>query len=84
MKKLERREAAWRLEELAYEIYDALAEMEAILEEVVPEELEVAQRYWMAHIDGALLSQGGWLGGSFISLKDTLVRLEEEEEELDQ
>ena len=79
-----RREAAWELEELGYEIYEKLEEMKAILEEVAPEELEVAQRCWMAHIDAALLNQGGWLGGSFISLKDTLVRLEEEEEELDQ
>ena len=35
----------------------------------------------MAHIDGALLNRKGWLGGSFISLGDTLARLEEEEDE---
>jgi len=50
-----------------------------ILKEVAPEELERAKLYWMAHIDGALLSHQGWLGGSFISLEDTLEALEEEE-----
>jgi len=55
--------------------------MEDILGEAAPEELERAEVYWMAHIDGALLNRKGWLGGSFISLGDTLARLEEEEDE---
>ena len=67
-----RTEAAMELREIAYEIYDKLREMEDILEEVAPEELERAEVYWMAHIDGALLSIKGWAGGSFISLQDTL------------
>lgn len=75
-----RREAVWRLEELAEEIYEKLGEMKDILRKVAPEELERAKVYWMAHIDGALLNQGGWLGGSFVSLQDTLEALEEEEE----
>ncbi len=78
-KEMTRIEAARRLRELAEEIYDTLAEMEDILEEVAPEELERAEVYWMAHIDGALLSRKGWLGGSVISLEDTLEALEEEE-----
>ena len=72
-------EAAERLWEIAEEIYDKLDEVENILKEVAPEELERAKLYWMAHIDGALLSRQGWLGGSFISLEDTLEALEEEE-----
>ena len=72
-------EAARRLRELAEEIYDTLAEMEDILEEVAPEELERAEVYWMAHIDGALLNRKGWMGGSVISLEDTLEALEEED-----
>jgi len=75
-----RTEAARRLEEIAYEIYDQLEEMEDILREVAPEELERARAYWMAHIDGALLNRQGWLGRSLISLEDTLINLEEEEE----
>ncbi len=78
-----RTEAARRLREIAYEIYDQLGEMEDILREVAPEEFERARSYWMAHIVGALLNQKGWLGGSFISLEDTPTALEEEEEEED-
>ena len=79
-----RTEAIWRLEELADEIYDKLDEMEDILEEVAPEELERARVYWMAHIDGALFNRKGWLGRSLISLEDTLAALEEvEDEEVD-
>ena len=77
-------EAAERVWEIADEIYDKLDEVENILKEVAPEELERAKLYWMAHIDGALLSRLGWLGGSFLSLEDTLVALEDgefEEEE---
>jgi len=74
-----RTEAAERLREIADEIYDNLDEMKDILREVAPEELERARLYWMAHIDGALLNIKGWVGGSFISLEDTLEALEEEE-----
>ena len=76
-----RAEAARRLKEIAYEIYDKLDEMEAILEEVAPEEFERARVFWMDHIDGALLNLKGWMGKSLISLKDTLTSLEEEEVE---
>jgi len=76
-----RTEAAERLREIADEIYDKLDDMEYILGEVAPEELERAEVYWMAHIDGALLGIKGWMGGSFISLEDTLAALEEEEAE---
>lgn len=73
-----RKEAARKLKELAHEIYDTLEEMKAILEEVAPEELELARVYWMAHIDGALFNRKGWRGRSLISLKDTLISLEKE------
>ena len=74
-----RKEAAEELRALAYEIYDTLKEMEDILREVAPEELERAEAYWMTHIDGALLNRKGWMRRSLISLKDTLTALEEEE-----
>ena len=77
-----RTEAAWRLKEIAYEIYDKLDEMKDILREAAPEELERAEIYWMADINGALLNRKGWLGGSYVKLKDTLAALEEEEEEI--
>ncbi len=81
MTRMTRTEAVWRLEEIAYEIYDKLDEMKDILREVAPEELERAEIYWMADINGALLNREGWLGGSFVKLKDTLEALEEEEVE---
>jgi len=77
MKEMPRTEVARRLRVIAHEIYNKLDEMEYILGEVAPEELERAEAYWMAHIDGALLNQKGWAGGSFISLEDTLEALEE-------
>lgn len=76
-----RAEAAQKLREIAYEIYGKLEEMEDILREVDPDELEWAKAYWMAHIDGALLNIQGWIGGSFVSLVDTLASLEEEDDE---
>lgn len=78
-KEMTRIEAAERLEVIAYEIYDRLGEMEDILWEVAPEELERARVYWMAHIDGALLNTKGRRGRSFINLGDTLTALEEAE-----
>ena len=81
MRKTEIREAIERLGELKEIIYEALDEMRDILREVAPEELERAEVYWMAHIDGALENRGNWVGGSLISLEDTLTILLEEEEE---
>ena len=43
MTRAERAEAAKRLRDLAHEIYDTLEEMEAVLAEVAPEELELAR-----------------------------------------
>ena len=76
-----RAEAVRRLREIAHEIYDKLDEMKDILRAVAPEELERAEIYWMEDINGALLNRKGWLGGSFVKLKDTLAALEEEEVE---
>jgi len=73
-----KKEAVGRLEELAEEIYNILDEMKEIIREVSPEEFERARGYWMAHIDGALQNRAGWLGGSFISLQDTIEAIEEE------
>jgi len=78
MRKTEIREAIERLEELKETIYEALYEMGDILREVAPDEYETAERYWLAHIDGALENRGGWLGGrSVVSYIDTIEALEE-------
>ena len=77
MTRAERAEAAKRLRELAHEIYDTLDEMEAILEEVAPEELDLARVYWMAHIDRSLFNVKNWREVRFITLQDTITILEE-------
>ena len=51
-----RKEAARRLKKIVDEIYDKLVEMEDILKEVDPEELERAEAYWFPQIDEALLN----------------------------
>ena len=81
MRKMEIRKAIMRLEELKETIYEALNEMKEILKEVAPGEYEVAERYWLAHIDGALDNRGQWLGGSMISCIDTIEALEKMEME---
>lgn len=70
-------EAVDRLLELADQIYELLYEMEDILQEVAPEQLQLAKSYWLAHIDGALENRYRYIGGSFISFEDTLRNLEE-------
>lgn len=74
-------EAVDRLMELVDEIYEVMDEMKQILSEVAPDELERAERFWMAHIDGALQNREGWLGGSLISFEDTVNAIEEMDEE---
>ena len=78
MTRTERAEAAKRLRDLAQEIYDTLEEMAAILEEVAPEELELARVYWMAHIDRSLFNRKKWKEARYITLEDTITILEEE------
>lgn len=78
---MDKLEAAERLRELADQIYCALEDMRGILMEVAPRELLRAELYWMAHIDGALENRNGVLGGSFVSLIDTLEELEKEKHE---
>ena len=77
MTRAERAEAAQVLKEIAYEIYDKLDEMAAILEEVAPEELDLARVYWMAHIDRSLFNVKNWREVRFITLQDTITILEE-------
>ena len=77
MTRTERAEAAKRLRELAHEIYDTLEEMEAVLAQVAPEELDLARVYWMAHIDRSLFNRKKWRKVRCITLQDTITILEE-------
>jgi len=74
------RETLGTIEEDVEEIYDRLASIEQAIEELGESGRSIKERaesYWMAHIDGALLNRGGWLGGSFVSLNDTVQEIEE-------
>ena len=74
------RETVMDLRDLAAEVYDLLDQMRETLAGN-PEALNRAEAYWLAHIDGALENRRGYLGGSFISMEDTILELEEIEEE---
>ena len=85
MGRISKAEAVERMKDLVEEIYGALEEMEDLLEEVAPEKAEVARRYWMAHIDGALEGRWGTLGRSMVTaqemIEDLEAELDEDEEE---
>jgi len=81
MGRISKAEAAARMRDLVDEIYGALEEMYRLLKEVAPEKLDAAERYWMAHIDGALYNKQGWLGSSMLKAQDTIEELEREAEE---
>lgn len=76
---LTREEAAQELRELANEMYERLEEMLYIIEIVIPEEYERAERYWATHIDEALMNEYGHSGSMFM-LKDAIEALESEED----
>jgi hypothetical protein len=69
---------AAEIEGLIEEIYERLDCIRELLREVEAM-ANRAERYWLAHIDGALFNRSGVLGGSFITAADTLEELEEGE-----
>jgi len=74
-------EVAVEIECLIEEIYEKLDCIRELLREVDDSLADRAERYWLAHIDGALFNRSGILGGSLITAADTLEELEEELEE---
>lgn len=70
---------AAEIEGLIEEIYERLDCIREPLREVDGSLANRAERYWLAHIDGALFNRSGVLGGSFITAADTLEELEEGE-----
>lgn len=67
-------DAAYDVEDAIDAIYVEMDRIQRALRQF-PDVYERARRYWMAHIDGALLNRGGWLGGSFITAESTLNEL---------
>ena len=69
---------AAEIEGLIEEIYERLDCIRELLWELDGSLANRAERYWLAHIDGALLNRSG-VGGSFITAADTLEELKEGE-----
>jgi hypothetical protein len=69
--------AVIEIEEAVQEMYECLSRIEQALKPF-PSTYERARTYWLAHIDGALENRGGWCGGSFIDLNETLSELMED------
>lgn len=78
---MDKQEAIDAIREATEEIYTQLGYITDVLLEVAPGELDRAHAYWMAHIDGALENRQGVLGGSFVSLEDTIRTIEGTEDE---
>lgn len=76
MGRISKAEAVERMKELVEEIYGALEEMEKLLEEVAPGKAEVARRYWLAHIDGALENRRGGMSRSMVTAREMIEELE--------
>lgn len=75
------KQVATEIEEQIQCIYDALDIIRDELRRAGGGVQARANAYWLAHIDGALLNRGGYLGGSFVSAADTLEELREDEDE---
>ena len=77
------------VKELTVEELERLAEIKDEIKELIGEAVEMtdgtseearARSYWYAHIVGALDSDHGYLGGSMMTMQDSIDALEEERE----
>ena len=71
-----KQEAIQRLREIQEEIGLLVFEAKEIIREAAPGEYERAQRYWAAHIEGALSQSYGWMGGSFVDMDSSIEAIE--------
>lgn len=75
---MDKSEVAFRLEELRDNILDAISEAIRIIPEGITKER--AKCYWYAHIKTAATKTHEFLGGSLVTMDDTIAELEEDEE----
>lgn len=74
-------ETIYRLEEIKDEMLGLLGEAEGLIrDEAKGMEYERARSYWLAHIETALTNDHGYLGGSMVTMQDTIQELEEAED----
>lgn len=72
-------EAIERLTEIKEQMLELLEEAKDLLPEGMPKER--AKCYWYAHIKTAILKEHEFLGGSLVTVDDTIFELGEESEE---
>jgi hypothetical protein len=70
-----------RLEEIKEQMLELLEEAKDIIPEGIAKER--AKCYWYAHIKTALLKEHEFLGGSLVTMDDTINELGEDEDEDD-
>ena len=68
-----------RLIEIKEQMLELLDEAKDLLPEGMTKER--ARSYWYAHIKTALLKEHEYLGGSLVTMDDTIIELESESEE---
>jgi hypothetical protein len=73
----------WEESEMLTDIKESMLEMLEHAIELVPEGItkERAKCYWYAHIKTAILKEHEFLGGSLVTLEDTINEIEKETEE---
>ncbi len=72
-------EAIERLTEIKEQMLELLEEAKDLLPEGMTKER--AKCYWYAHIKTAILKEHEFLGGSLVTLEDTINEIEKESEE---
>ena len=77
---MENPQPAIRLQEIKEQMLELLDEAKSILPDGMARER--AKAYWYAHIKTALLKEHEYLGGSLVTMDDTIAELEEVEEEV--
>ena len=78
---MEAGEVVSRLEEIRDKMLELLEEAMDLIAETDRGAAQQARYYWYAHIKGALTHDHEFLGGSMITMEDTIERLENPEEE---
>jgi len=76
----ELKDILYTLEEERVRIEESLEVIKNTLSSIGGILYERAHRYWIAHIEGALRENTRWLGGSFITMEDTLEEIRREVE----
>lgn len=72
-----RTEKTGRLKEIQREMLDLLDEASRIVRAAGGGHHERARVYWLAHIESALHRDHGYLGGSVVTMEDTISEIED-------